>query len=291
MRITGNRMIELATASTSKAQSNVASSAAEVDSGLRVTTPSDDPAAWVAAQRTKLRQTLSQGAGAAVDTSRDQLTIADNSLASIGSVLSQVRTLAVQASSDTYNPDNRAGLGLQVEGLFKTALDAANVQGTTGEYLFAGAASLTAPFDASGAYGGDGATRSVPADGTATTKVNVPGTSLTAASGVDVLPLLSKVATALKANDLPGLLATLPDLDTAVKQVSSTRTAAGGAMNVLDAAKTARGALEDNMKATISRLTESDTISSASDLAKASQALDVSRTVASKVIQILSPTA
>lgn len=289
MRITGNRMIELATASTSKAQSNLSAAANQVDSGLRVTTPSDDPAAWVAAQRTRLRQVMSEGAGAAVDTSRDQLTIADNSLESIGNVLSQVRTLAIQASSDTYNAANRIGLGEQVEGLFKTALSSANVQGTTGEYLFAGSASTTAPFDAAGAYAGDNATRVIPGDGPATTDVNIPGTALTAASGVDVLPLLSKVATALKANDLPGLLATLPDLDTAVKQVSTARTQAGGAMNVLDAAKSARGVLEENMTKSISRLTESDTISSASDLAKASQALDVSRTVASKVIQILSP--
>lgn len=291
MRITGNRMIDLAAASTAKAQTNVAAASAEVDSGLRVATPSDDPSAWVAAQRTKLRQVMSQGAGAAVATSRDNLTVSDNSLASIGSVLSQVRTLAVQASSDTYNPANRAGLGLQVQGLFKTAIDSANAQGTTGEYLFGGTQSLTAPFDPNGVYTGDNATRSVPSDGSTTANVTIPGTTLTAASGVDVLPLLSKVATALSANDLPTLLSTLPDLDTAIKQVSTARTQAGGAMNVLDATTTARGVLEDNMTAAISRMTESDTISSASELAKATQSLEVSRTVASKVIQILSPTA
>src|SRR5256885_4475099 len=100
MRITGNRLIDLASASTSKNQSAVATSAAELSSGMRVTTPSDDPDAWLAAQRTKLHQALSQGAGAAVAASRDRLTVTDNALASLGDVVSQVRALAIQGSSD-----------------------------------------------------------------------------------------------------------------------------------------------------------------------------------------------
>ncbi|HEX3765043.1 MAG TPA: hypothetical protein VHW23_40385, partial [Kofleriaceae bacterium] len=63
MRITGNRLIDLASAATTKNQSAVGTASGELSSGLRVTTPSDDPAAWVAAQRTKLRQVMSQGAG------------------------------------------------------------------------------------------------------------------------------------------------------------------------------------------------------------------------------------
>src|SRR5262249_15912085 len=126
--------------STSKNQSAVATSSAELSSGMRVTTPSDDPDAWLAAQRTKLHRALSQGAGAAVQASRDRLEQSDNALASLADVVSQVRSLAIQGASDTYNPANRAGLGDQVRGLFQNALDAANARGNDGEFLFAGAA-------------------------------------------------------------------------------------------------------------------------------------------------------
>src|SRR5690242_4241693 len=118
MRITGNRLIDLAAASTTKNQAQVATVSAQVSSGMRVTTPSDDPEAWLAAQRVKLRQALSQGAGAAVAASRDRLQATDSALASIGDVVTQVRALAVQASSDTYSPENRAALGVEVRQLF-----------------------------------------------------------------------------------------------------------------------------------------------------------------------------
>ena len=289
MRITGNRLIDLASASTSKNQSAVATASAELSSGMRVTTPSDDPQAWLAAQRTKLHQALSQGTGAAVAASRDRLTVTDNALASLGDVVSQVRALAIQGASDTYNPTARAGIGAQVQGLFQNAIDAANARGHDGEFLLAGSASLTAPFDASGQYLGDANVRSVPSDSSVTPGVTIPGTALTAASGVDVLPLLSKIATALSTNDMTTLRAALPDLDTAVKQVSSARTQAGSAMNVLDQATAARTVMEQDMTEAISKFVEVDTVSAASELAKASQALEVSRTVAQHIVTVLAP--
>jgi len=289
MRITGNRLIDLASASTSKNQSAVATASAELSSGMRVTTPSDDPEAWLAAQRTKLHQALSQGTGAAVAASRDRLTVTDNALASLGDVVSQVRALAIQGASDTYNPTARAGIGAQVQGLFQNALDAANARGHDGEFVLAGSASLTAPFDTNGQYLGDATVRSVPSDSAVTAGVTIPGSALTATSGVDVLPLLSKIATALSTNDLTTLRAALPDLDTAVKQVSSARTQAGSAMNVLDQATQARSVMEQDMTDAISKFVEVDTVSAASELAKASQALEVSRTVSQHIVTVLAP--
>lgn len=287
MRITSNRMIELAASSTSKNQAAVATAASEVSSGMRVNAPSDDPEAWLAAQRTKLRQALSQGTGAAAASSRDRLAVTDNALASLGDIVSQVRTLAVQGASDTYNAANRAGLGDQVRGLFQNALDAANTRGNDGEYVLAGSASLTQPFDPGGVYVGNAAVRTVPSDGTATTQVTIPGSALTTASGVDVLPLIDKIATALSTNDMTTLRGMLPDLETAVQQVSSARTQAGSAMTVLDQATSARGAMEQEMTRAISKFVESDTVSAAGELAKATQALEVSRAVSSHVVSVL----
>jgi len=289
MRITGNRLIDLAAASSTKQQSTVGTVSGQLSSGLRVTTPSDDPAAWVAAQRTKLRQALSQGAGAAVATSRDRLQLTDGALASIGDIVSQIQTLAVQGASDTYNANDRAGLGAEVRGLFQSALASANAQSSDGEYLLAGAASLTTPFDPGGVYLGDAGVRAVPISDTTTAGTTIAGSTLTAANGVDVLPLLDRVATALSSNDLPGLLAALPDLAAAVKQVATTRSHTGAAMSSLEQTTAARALLEQDMQQAISRYVEVDTVTAASDLAKASQALEVSRAVASHIITLLAP--
>jgi flagellar hook-associated protein 3 FlgL len=289
MRITGNRLIDLAAASTTRNQSAVGDVAEQVSSGMRVTAPSDDPTAWLAAQRSKLHKALSEGTGAAVTESRERLQVTDNAMASIGDIVSQIRTLAVQGASDTYSAADRVALGAQVRGLFLSALDSANVQGRDGEFLLAGTNSLTAPFDPTGAYTGDAIVRSVPSDNSLTAGVTIAGTDLTAAKGVDILPLLDRVASALSTNDLPALLGALPDLDTAVKQVSTIRSHTGGAMSFLDQTTTARAALEENLQQTISRFVEIDTVSAASELAKATQSLEVSRAVTQHILAALAP--
>ncbi len=279
MRITGNRMIDLAAAATAKSQERVAAAANEVSSGLRVAKPSDDPAAWLAAERAKLHRTLARGADSAVQASRDRLDQTDGALATIGDVVSQVRTLAVQGASATYNASDRAELAVQVRALFGAAVGAANTRSADGEFLLAGSQSLATPFDAAGQYHGDALART----GT------LAGSELTAANGVDVLPLLDKVATALAANDQTTVQNLLGDLDTAVKQVAVTRTRAGGAMVVLDSAKQAHAQLEESLAGEISRQVETDSVAAASELAKASQSLELSRAVSSHVIALLDP--
>jgi len=289
MRITGSRLIDLAAASTTKNQTSVGAVSAQLSSGLRVTTPSDDPAAWVAAQRTKLHQALSQGSGAAAAASRDRLAMTDNALASISDVVSQVQTLAVQGASDTYSAADRAALGAEVHGLVLAALGSANAKGYDGEYLLAGDASLAEPFDPAGVYQGDAAVRVVPSDDSLTGATTIPGSTLTAAHGVDVLPVLARVAAALTSNDMPTLLAALPDLATAVKQLAATRSQTGAAMSSLDQTTASRAVLEQDMTQAISRYVEVDTVSAAGELAKASQSLEVSRAVSSHIISLLAP--
>jgi flagellar hook-associated protein 3 FlgL len=290
MRVTGNRLIDTATAATSRNQSRLADLSDEVTSGLRVAKPSDDPSAWLAARRTELQRTLSQGTKQAMQLSRDRLDQTDGALSTISQIVSQVRELAVEGSNDSLDASDRAGIGTQVQALFQSAIAAANAQSPDGEYLLAGAQSLTQPFDSvTGAYTGDSATRSVPTDDTATQVARIAGSDLTAANGVDVLPLLSKVASALTTNDTTTLRSSLDDLETAIKQMSSTRTSAGNAMAVLETAKAAHEQLEATMTTQIASYVEADTVSAASDLAKASQALSVSQAVAAHILSLLAP--
>jgi hypothetical protein len=60
-------------------------------------------------------------------------------------------------------------------------------------------------------------------------------------------------------------------------------------MAFLDQATSARGALEENMQQSISRLVEADAVGAASELAKATQSLEVSRAVTQHIIAALNP--
>ena len=289
MRITGHRMIDLSAASTAKHQETVATRSAEVSSGLRVTKPSDDPTAWASAERAKVRKVISDGTGAAVKASRDRLEETDGALASIGDIVSRVHELAVQGANATYSSTDRAALGDEIHALFLSALGSANTQSSNGEYLFAGSLSDKAPFDATGAYLGDSLGRLVPAGENANSIATIPGSRLTAGYGVDVLPLLERVATALSSNNLTALQGTIAELQTAVHQVGTTRTVTGGAMNVLDSTVQARDLLSQHLSVEISNSVESDSIASASALASASTALEASRSVTAHLVALLDP--
>ena len=290
MRVTGHHLIELAAAATSRQQSKLATAAAEVSSGLRVEAPSDDPAAWMTAQRAKAQRTLAQGASSAVQASRDRLDETDGALASIGDAVAQVRSLAIQASNGSLSSSDRAALAEQVRGLQAVALGAANRRDPNGEFLFAGANALNQPFDAAGAYSGDAAVREVPDGLAGLTGAMIPGSALTAANGVDILPLLGRIAGALAANDSSALASALPDLTTAVAQVAAARTRTGSTMHVLDETLRAHEALADSFAKAIASAVEVDAVAAATELAKTGQALEVSRVVSQHVVALLAPT-
>ena len=289
MRVTGNRLIEMSAAATAANQAKVASAAAEASSGLRVTKPSDDPAAWMAAQRASQHKSLVAGASEALQAGRERLDLVDGALATIGDAVAQVRTLAVQGASAGYNAGDRVELANQVRALFQASVAAANTQGADGEYILAGTQSLTQPFSATGAYAGDAIARDVPATETTVASSTIAGSALTAANGVDVLPLLDRVATALANNDVTGLQSMLGDLETAIKQVALNRSRVGGVMNVVDASLEATRNLDDQLTNEISRAVEGDVIDSATKLAKTSQALEASRAVTSHIVALLDP--
>lgn len=290
MRVTQGRMIDISAAATAMSQAKVAAASTEVSSGLRVGKPSDDPAAWLAAQRADVRKTLAEGAATAMTTSRARLDDTDASLASIGESAAQIRTLAVQGANASYSETDRKELAVQVRAMFASALTAANAKAADGEYVLAGSASLTKPFNDDGTYAGGSDTRNVPTSDVGQAVGNLAGSSITAADGVDVMPLFLRVAEALEANDTTALRGLLDQLDSGIKQVALSRTRVGGAMSVLDQAQVAGDQLEITLKSEISRQTESDTIEAATNLAKASQQLEASRQVTALVISLVAPT-
>jgi len=283
MRITGNRLMEQAAIATQRQQSRVGELAGEISSGVRVAKPSDDPAAWLAAQRAKLRTTVGDGAADAMAWSRDRLVQTDNALASLHGIVEEARTLAVQASNDSYDATSRKEIALHVRALFASAVAAANTRSPDGEYLLAGADSMTEPFDASGAYGGDASMRGLSSGQVA----SIPGAELTAAGGVEVIPSLERLAAALEANDKTAITASLGEVTNALRQVGTLRVRSGGMMTILDDAQAAHGLMKQNLAETIATRVESDPLEAASELAKASNALEISRAVSSRIAALL----
>ena len=283
-------MIDVAATATSTNQSKVAAAAAEASSGMRVTKPSDDPEAWAAAERASVKKTLTAGASSALHAGKERLEMTDGALGTIGEALSAMQEMAVQGANATYSPSDRKDMAVQIRALMAGAVSAANTKTADGEYVLAGTQSTTSPFSAAGVYTGDATSRALPTSELDVADSSVTGASLTASSGVDVLPLFERMATALENNDLPALRNLLADGDTAIKQVGLARTRTGGTINVLQSALSAHADLDLHLQSEIQRAVESDIVTSASNLSKASQALEASRTVSAFISQIVNPT-
>lgn len=289
MRITAHRMLELAGQAATRAQSDVADLAAQVSSGKRVERPSDDPLAWANARRLALRQAMSEGRGEGLALGADALAETDRALASIGDVTAEAKQLALQASNASLGATERATMAERVRSLFDLARTAANTRGASGEYLLAGAQSDKEPFDPRGVYQGDAGTRALETGEAGTATASLPGTALTAAGGVDVLPALARLASALDANDLPGIQLAIDEMSTAHDQVSKARTAVGSMGAVLRDADDARGELEVTLQGRIAAFTEVDVVTAASELAQRTRALEAAQAVNGRLAQLLSP--
>ncbi len=290
MRITGNRMIDVAASNNAANQAKAAAAANEASTGLRVTKPSDDPEAWAAAERAAAKKTLTGAATTALHAGRERLDLTDGALAGVGDALSTMRELALQGSNASYSAEDRADLAVQVRSLMASAVGAANAKSADGEYILAGTRSTTAPFSTAGAYAGDSTARELATSESDLAGASITGSALTASSGVDVLPLFDRIASALESNDPDALRALLGDVDTAVKQVALARTRVGGTMNVLDAAIAAHADLDFHLTTEIARAVEADVVASASNLAKTTQALEASRAITSHIVALVDPT-
>ncbi len=291
MRITGHHLLERSAGYIGKAQSDIATLSDQVSSGVAVRHASDDPVAWIQARREQVRQTLSQGRGDAMGLGQDQLAETERALGTVGGVLSEARQIAIQAANANYVAGDRAKLELQVRGLFSVALAAANSRNEAGEYILGGAQGNVTPFDAAGNFLGDAGRRSLEAGEGAQSLATLSGQALTASApgGIDVLPTLTRLATALAANDVPTIQQTIDELDAAHEQVSEARSEVGSMMSVFKDADGFRVELEQSLATRIAGLTEVDIIKAATDLAQRTQALDAAQAVNGRLATLLSP--
>jgi flagellar hook-associated protein 3 FlgL len=151
------------------AQARLARTQEQVASGRRINSPADDP---IGATRIEsLTRQIEAGRQYArnADAVGNRLQFAEQALADLGSSLNRVRELVLQASNATVDPASRALIRGEVAGRVQEMLDIANRQDAQGEYLFAGLASLTRPFertDAGVVYRGDQGQRQQPVGAT-----------------------------------------------------------------------------------------------------------------------------
>lgn len=140
------------------AQARLARTQEQIASGRRINSPADDPIGATRIEsltrQIEAGRQYSRNAAAAAN----RLQFEEQALADLGGALNRVRELVLQASNATTDPASRDMIRAEVAGRVQEMIDIANRQDGQGEYLFAGLATQTRPFertDAGVVYRGD----------------------------------------------------------------------------------------------------------------------------------------
>jgi flagellar hook-associated protein 3 FlgL len=287
MRVTESRLTSLATASLDQVRQRLVNTQEELSTGMRVSRPSQGAADWARGERARARATQSEARGKAIGVATAQVEETDRALDTIGSLLSEARTIAVQGSNDTLSDSDRDILATSIKNIRQQTLAAVNAVGPTGEHLFSGSQN-GAPFDiSSGAFIGDNISRDIEVAEGQTQTVNITGDKLTASAGVDILGTLSAIETALNNNDPASLRTLLSSLDKGTEQIGMVRSQLGGQLSALQDADDSRKGFEESLARIVSDAQEIDVISSASELAQGLNALEAAKASTEKLFSFL----
>ena len=188
MRVDPNYISNLAT-SLDQAQANQEQLTAELSSGVSITSLSQNPTA--SGQNVLLLNQIQQDDSFTQSSNlvTGQLQVADSTLGSVVSQLTQAISLATSANNGTMNASDVKSIGNQISGILNDVQSLANTN-YQGQYIFAGGQTSTSPFTTSNAtspatttYNGDQDINYLETPNGQKIQLNVPGSQIFSGSG------------------------------------------------------------------------------------------------------------
>ncbi len=218
----------------------------QLSSGLAVQQPSDNPVGAVEALGYQSQLSQLNASSSAATTASAWLGIANSGANSVIGVIQSARTLMLQAlNSGAQTSQSYQQTGQQVQGMIQQLVGLANST-YAGTAIFAGTASVAAPYSSTGAYSGNEQSFTIQVGPGTPTIASVPGTSLFGGGTTGVQSLfttLQSFATHLSAG--PGgateasIQTDLNNLDANLAQATTAATTLGEASQQVQAAATA----------------------------------------------------
>ncbi|HVT35653.1 MAG TPA: flagellar hook-associated protein FlgL [Nevskiaceae bacterium] len=256
----------------------------ELSTGKKIITASDNPAG--AARALVLDQTAADITRwqTNVGTAQDRLGLEETALSGTNDVLTQLRSLAIQANSATQSDASRSALATQMTQLYQQLLGYANSDDGTGRYLFGGSNDAQPPFTdgASGvSYSGDqtqrlldiGHNRAVADGDTGSAVFQNTGSGDLFATVKNLIALVQTPGGATQAQ----YSASLDALQTAGDHISDMRAGVGARLAMLDDATSSLAQQSTSTAKSLSDLRDVDVTDAASRLALAQTLLQAAQ--------------
>jgi flagellar hook-associated protein 3 FlgL len=166
MRVSTSLIFQQGAHALQQLQAQVTKTQQQIATGQRILTPADDPAG--AKRILDLNQTLAlnQQFQANADAATHRLSLEDTSLEGVSNLLQRVRELTIQGLNATNSDRDRQAIAVELEQRLDELLGLANTKDGNNEYLFAGNATRTQPFERPNGtgvtYQGDEGQRQIP---------------------------------------------------------------------------------------------------------------------------------
>lgn len=261
-RVTTNSTALLMLRDIQESQKALTAIQGQLASNKRVQVASDDPRAAIASlgHRADLRR--SQQLGRNADRATDWLNAADRATGEAVDLLSQARSLVIQATSGVSDPTSRNAISDQLRQVREALLSTAATQ-VAGRAIFAGTAAGAA-YDSSGAYTGDTGAVTTPVAAGVTMQVTRTGPELFGTHNTadpmagDIFQVLDALATAVENSDATTASAGLSAIDTATTRVQNVQTELGSRLNQLEGLRAAAKAHDQELTSMISELEDVD---------------------------------
>lgn len=287
MRVTDNAVFLQGNTRVMKARQQSQEAGDRVASGRRIEHPWDGAADAGLMTRFEQDQRRYQSIFDASQRAAEELNAVDGAFDQIVNSLTQAQQLATQLASDTYNAQDRLDGANEAQQLLGVVVSQLNVR-FGDRYLFGGTRDAVPPFDATGAYLGDTAVRTIEiAPGVyQEASIRADQAFKGVGGGIDITAELTAFSTALGSNDANRIRQSVQNLGDAIQQVTQFRSRGGAMVNVFDiAANTAR--LNKNLAEDgHSKLADVDIFEATTRFASAERALEASMTAVAKSFKL-----
>jgi flagellar hook-associated protein 3 FlgL len=263
----------------------------ELSTGVRITNPSDDPAAMdqvlnMSAQLQSLHQYSNNNATATDITQQSY-----SSLSSLQGISTTASELAEEGSSGTTDSTSYTAYTQQLDQLIKQGLQTANTQ-YNNNYIFGGTQTTTPPFTAT--YDSSGTITGVTYSGTASgasmqtgqNSTVSPYTDGTTNQGMaDFLNNLIALRSAMNSQDPTAVAATQPGLQTSENTILDAVSGIGAVQSGLEADQTLNQSAFTSLQGLVSNDTSTDVATTSVQLSQTQAAYQAALESGAKILQ------
>jgi flagellar hook-associated protein 3 FlgL len=285
MRITSFAIFNQMTRSLQEGMKKMSLYSERLSSGKKINKPSDDVYGMMNAMGYKVTLNEIDQYKKNIDNAESQLGLTETVMSSVGDILSRARELAVQGSTGTQTPANRASIAQEIASLRDEAIRLSQTQ-LRERYIFSGYKTDMAPFDASFNYQGDTNEINVLIDRNSTIALNVTGDEAFSSGGETYFETLDNLYNALMdpTSGSSTIAAYITSIDNATGQVANVRADVGARMNYIERVKSTHEDRDTELKAMLSNTEDDDIAGTISELTKIQVSLESLRASGAKIL-------